>query len=235
MSEQNPKVAAIVPAYNEAKTVGNVVSVLKKSPLIDEIIVISDGSTDNTPEIAKKAGADLVHEFPWRHGKGAALQHGVTHTDAPIIFFLDADLIGLTPEHVRLVLEPVLSGSRAMNVGLRDRGPFWTWLGKYMPLIGGERALVRSVFENIPDVYLKGFKIESALNYYCRANHLPYGLVVMPAISIVRKMEKFGFWLGLWEYMHMYWQVGKAMVEVRMAREVFTTHGAFWKHKHAAK
>lgn len=229
--ENKPKVAAIVPAYNEAKTVGSVVAALKQSSLIDEIVVISDGSTDNTPEVAKAAGANVVHEFPWRHGKGAAVQHGVTHTDAPILFFLDADLIGLTSEHVRQVVEPVIKGERVMNVGLRDRyGAFFTWLATHLPLIGGERAMQRSVFENIPDIYLKGFKIEGALNYYCRANNLPYGSVIMKGIKIVRKMEKFGFWLGLWEYIHMYSQVVKAMIEVRFARKVFTTKGAHWKH-----
>src|SRR3989338_6070649 len=116
------KVAAIVPAFNEAKTIGGVVKTLKSSPLIGEVIVISDGSTDATAEIAREAGADLVHEFPWRHGKGSAMGHGVTHTDSSVLFFADADLSGFTVKHIEDIVKPVLAGTYAQVVGLRDRG-----------------------------------------------------------------------------------------------------------------
>jgi len=226
------KVAAIIPAFNEEKTVGEVVKIISQSSIVDEIIVISDGSTDASAQKAREAGANVVHELPWRHGKGSAMSHGVTHTDAPILLFLDADLIGLTKKHIEDIVQPVLEGKRAMNVGLRERGFFWTKLAWYLPLIGGERAMQRQVFENIPGRYLSGFKAEGALNYYCRANHLPYGKVILRGIKIVRKMEKFGFWVGLWEYIKMGWQIIWAITEVRLARQVFTTKGAHEKHQH---
>lgn len=213
-----PKVAAIVPALNEGKTIGGVVRVLKSSPLVDEVIVISDGSTDDTVREAREAGADLVHELPKRAGKGAALAHGLAHTDAPIVFFSDADLTGFTVGHIETIVGPVLEGKLAMNAGLRDRGRFWTTLAKILPLVGGERALRREVFENIPDRLRRGFRAEIAMNAYCRANRLPYGYVVMPGIGIVRKMEKFGVWRGLAEYTKMWAVVGKAILEVRLAR-----------------
>ncbi len=227
------KVAAIVPAFNEQKTIAGVVQTLKSSPLVGEVIVISDGSTDHTAKFAREAGADMVHELPWRHGKGSAMSHGVTHTDADILFFADADLSGFTTEHIARIIKPVADGKYAMVVGLRDRGRFLMWLSQYLPLIGGERAMLRKVFTDIPDYYLKGFKAESALNFYCRANKLPYGTVEMPGIKIVRKMQKFGFWGGLKEYLKMSWQIIKAMTEVRMHRKVFTTRGQHMKHGHA--
>lgn len=227
------RVAAIVPAFNEQKTIAGVVRTLKGSPLISEVIVISDGSTDHSAKFAREAGANLVHEFPWRHGKGSAMSHGVTHTDADILFFADADLSGFTADHIERIVKPVLEGKYAMVVGLRDRGKFLMWLSKYLPLIGGERAMLRKVFTDIPDYYIKGFKAESALNYYCRANKLPYGTAEMPGIKIVRKMQKFGFWGGLKEYLHMIWQIVKAMTEVRVNRRVFTTRAQHLKHGHA--
>lgn len=227
------KVAAIVPAFNEQKTIAGVIKTLKSSALISEVIVISDGSTDHTAKFSREAGADLVHEFPWRHGKGSAMSHGVTHTDADILFFADADLSGFTQDHVERILKPVLEGKYAMVVGLRDRGGFLMWLSKYLPLIGGERAMLRKIFTDIPDYYMKGFKAESALNFYCRANKLPYGTVEMPGIKIVRKMQKFGFWGGLKEYVKMSWQIIKAMTEVRLNRRVFTSRGQHLKHGHA--
>lgn len=211
-------VAAIIAAYNEEQTVGPIVRTLADSGRFRDVIVISDGSTDRTAENARAAGASLVHQFPWKHGKGSAMMHGVSHTDAPIIFFCDADLHGLTAEHADKILAPVLEGKFAMCVGLRDRGPFLMKLSAHLPLIGGERALDRHVFEDIPDRYLQGFMVESAMNYSCRSRKLPYGTVELPGLTIVRKMKKVGFWKGLWEYIHMGWQIWSAMALVRIAR-----------------
>jgi glycosyltransferase involved in cell wall biosynthesis len=215
------KVAAIIPAYNEEKTIGQVVKVLKESSLIDEIVVVSDSSLDKTAQRAQEAGAHFVYELAKRGGKGKAMIYGVAKTDAPILFFLDADLVGLNQEHLKAILEPVLEGKVVMNVGLRDKGKFFRKIIKYLPLIGGERAMIRQVFENIPDRYLKGFKVETALNYYCRVNHLPYGQVFLPGLTIVRKIKKFGFWQGLWEYFKMGFQILWAMIEVRLGRRFF--------------
>lgn len=224
--------AAIVPAFNEEKTVGDVVRTLVSSGLFDEVIVISDGSTDRTVDVAKEAGASLVHELPRKHGKGTAMRHGVMHTDLPVICFFDADLKGLTVEHTRLILDPVVHGKRYMNMGLRDRGPFWTALAKHMPMIGGERALRREIFDMIPDKYRTGFKAESALNYFCRVNGLPYGLVVLPGLSIVRKMEKVGVFRGAVQYVQMSAQVVWAMIQVRLARREFRERGTHMSHRH---
>ncbi|MDP3244536.1 MAG: glycosyltransferase family 2 protein [bacterium] len=217
------KVAVIIPAHNEEKTVTDVVRKAKSSPLINEVIVVSDGSRDKTAQIARQAGADKVIELPRRRGKGEAMACGVKETDAPFLFFLDADLLGLTPEHLAEILEPVLRGKLVMNVGLRDRGWLGTWLARHLPLIGGERAMRREIFENVPEKYRQNFKVETSLNYYCRANRLPYDKVVLYRIGLVRKMQKFGFWVGIWEYLKMGWEILKNMAEVRMVRQAFIT------------
>ncbi len=213
-----PKVAAIVVAYNEAETIGGVIRPMVQAHLFDEIIVISDGSTDQTALRARQAGATLVHELPIKGGKGQAMLHGLTHTDAPILFFADADLIGLRPEHLAAILEPVLSGKKMMNVGLRDRGKFLTLLAAHLPLIGGERALARHVISSVDPKFLQGFMIESTLNYHCRKEKLAYGSVSCPGLKIKRKMEKVGFWSGFKEYLRMYFQVIKAMILVRIVK-----------------
>jgi len=216
MNEPKP-IAAIIAAYNEEKTIGPIVKTLVDSKRFRDVIVISDGSTDRTAELARENGASLVHQFPWKHGKGAAMMHGVSHTDAPLIFFCDADLHDLSVAHVDKVLKPVLEGKLSMCVGIRDRGPFLMKLSAHLPLIGGERALDRQVFEDIPDKYLQGFMVETSMNYYCRSRKLPYGTVELPGLTIVRKMQKVGFWKGLIEYIHMGYQIWKAMAMVRFA------------------
>lgn len=218
MSREEVKVAAVVPAYNEEKTVGDVVRTLVASKMFDEVIVVSDGSTDGTAEEARKAGATRVDSLHIQGGKGGALLHGITHTDADVIMFADSDLYGFTPEHVRAVLGPVLKGQRSMNVGLRDRGKFMTRLEAHLPLIGGERALGRAIIENIPPRFLQGFMVEAALNYYCRSRRLSYGTVPLWGLKIRHKYEKVGWVVGLWQYIKMTLQVIQSMLTVRLAR-----------------
>jgi glycosyltransferase involved in cell wall biosynthesis len=227
---QNPNVAAIIPAYNEEQTVGKVVTALKQSGIFDEIVVVSDGSTDRTAEVAREAGATAVYQLPIRSGKGKAMQHGVAHTDAPIISFFDADLLTLTPEHARALVTPVAEGKRAMNTGLRDRGGLLMWLEGHLPLIGGERAMQREVFEAIPDRYIQGFMVESALNYFCRANHMAYGGTPLPKLTMRRKYDKVGWGKAIGQYAHMYWQVALAMVLVRVHGREFRAHFIHEKH-----
>ncbi len=210
--------AAIVAAYNEEPTIGQIVRTLVDSHLFRDVIVISDGSTDATAEKAVAAGATLVHQFPWKHGKGAAMMHGVAHTDAPILFFLDADLKGLGQKHLESLLMPVLKGECDMSVGLRDRGRFLTALTRFLPLISGERVLNRRIFEDIPDKYLKGFMVETALNYYCRIHRLRICRREMPGLNMRKKMQKVGFLKGLKEYIVMGIQMIRATLIIRYGK-----------------
>lgn len=214
---KRPSVVAIVPAYNEEATIADVVRPLKASELIDDVFVISDGSTDATSQRAREAGA-RVHELPRIGGKGEAMLHAVAHTDAEVLVFFDADLIGLTTEHVETLLTPVVNGGRWMNIGIRDRGVFFTWLSHHLPLISGERAMRRCVFEGVPAEYMRGFMVETALNYYCRAHKLNYGAIELPGLTIRRKYEKVSWPRAVVQYIRMFWQVAQAMLIVRLAR-----------------
>jgi len=189
------KVAAIVPAYNEGKTIGNVLKTLKLAKEIDEIIVVSDGSTDQTAQISKSFGVRVL-EGPEREGKGEAMQKGVKNTDADIIVFFDADLIGLSSEHVSQLVQPILKGEAEMVVGIRDRiGETPLFLLKIDPLLafGGERALKREIFENLPERFSRGFEIETALNFYCQVNKILVKYVKLKGLKMIIKEKKYGF------------------------------------------
>lgn len=212
-----PRVVAIIPAYNEEQTIANIVRTLLSSRLIDDVFVISDGSTDRTKEKAEQAGA-RVHQLSETFGKGEAMIHAATHTNEPILAFFDADLIGLTHDHIERLLRPVITGEQVMNVGARDRGKFWTSISRRLPLISGERAMRREVFEGVPQEFLHGFMVETALNYYCRSRKLRYGSIEMPGLTFRRKYQKVGLYRAVVQYARMFWQVGVAMLAVRFAR-----------------
>ena len=211
------KTAAIIPAYNEEKTVAAVVSAFKNSGRFQTIIVVSDGSTDQTAEAAKAAGADAVYEFSERSGKGAAMLHGLRHTDAEIIFFADADLVGFKSEHAALLLDPVIRGEAAMAVGLRYRGAGLVSFMRFLPLIGGERAMRREVIETIRPEHLRGFHAEEALNYNCRKRGLKYLGILLPGLHIRTKVHKVGWRRALPQYLKMSWEILAAIIGVRIA------------------
>lgn len=190
------KIAAVVPAYNEEKTIGEVVSVLRASNSFSELIVVSDGSTDQTAALARQFGA-TVYERSSNQGKSAAMRYGVEQTTAPLIFFCDADLVGLKPDHIRSLIDPVVAGQAEMCVGLRDRGLMGTWLMRYLPLIGGERVLRRALFEKIPSESFHGYQVELMMNAWCRRSGGRIVRVQLGGLHIRGKMQKVGFWKGL--------------------------------------
>lgn len=103
------KVSVIIPAYNEEDTVAKVVGVVKKVSFVDEIIVVNDGSTDNTEAEAINAGARVItHEV--NKGKGEALNTGYREAECDIIAFIDADIYNLTSAKVEAMIKPILEG-----------------------------------------------------------------------------------------------------------------------------
>ncbi|MCE5214018.1 MAG: glycosyltransferase [Methanobacterium sp.] len=102
-------VSVIIPAFNEDKTVGNVVKTVKKLSYIDEIIVVDDGSYDNTASVAENAGATVIQHTKNR-GKGAAIKTGFNNSKGDIIVFFDADIENLTPKQVDNVIKPIING-----------------------------------------------------------------------------------------------------------------------------
>lgn len=103
------KVSVIIPAYNEEDTVATVVEVVKKVSFVDEILVVNDGSSDNTEAEALKAGARVItHET--NKGKGEALHTGYREAECDIIAFIDADIHNLTSKKVESMIMPILEG-----------------------------------------------------------------------------------------------------------------------------
>ena len=102
-------VSVIIPAFNEEKTVAHVVNIVKSLKYIGEIVVVDDGSTDQTSKFAEEAGAKVIHHMKNR-GKGAAIKTGFKNSNGDIVVFLDADLKNLTQSQVRNIIDPIMNG-----------------------------------------------------------------------------------------------------------------------------
>ncbi len=222
------KIAAIVPALNEEKNIANVLNILLNSKYLNEVILVDDNSTDRTAQIGKEMGAKVLQlTKDQARGKGFAMAHGLKSTDAQIIIFFDADLIGLSEDHIGLLLTPILKEEAVMVVGIRERGG---WKGKvaeffikFDPLlaIAGERALKRDIFEKIPQKFIQGFMVETALNYYCLVKKIPVKYVVLKNLDIVVKEKKWGFLKGFWARLKMILELLKIRILIFLNRKEF--------------
>ena len=84
------KITIVLPAKNEAKNITGVLQSINALNLDAEILVINDGSTDNTAELAKQGGARVI-THPYCQGNGAAIKTGARNAQGEIIIFMDGD------------------------------------------------------------------------------------------------------------------------------------------------
>ncbi len=209
------EVAAIVPAYNEEKTIGDVIFALQQTPDVDRIIVVSDGSEDGTAKSALNYDNVEVIDLLDNRGKGGAIKAGLDRCESEIILILDADLIGLSVKHVEALLKPVRNGEALMSVGIFEKGRMATDIAQKMaPFLSGQRALRRELLENISDLDLSRFGIEVALHKYVEDNEIEAAAVQLPDLSHVMKEEKLGFWKGVSARAKMYWEIFKYVARI---------------------
>lgn len=209
-------VSAIVPAYNEAKTIGRVLEILMNIKCLDEVIVVNDGSCDETPLIARNFKAKVI-DLPQNMGKSTAVLIGVKNTDADIILMLDADLIGLKEIHIQSLLRPVLNEEIDMTIGIFKSGRGATDLAqKIAPFLSGQRALRREVFEKLEKYPVKEYGLEIALTLMAERENIRVKQVELLDLTHVMKEEKRGFLPGFLSRLKMYWDIIFCVVKFKL-------------------
>ncbi|NMA91564.1 MAG: glycosyltransferase family 2 protein [Firmicutes bacterium] len=113
------EVAAIIPAYNESCSIGDTVRALKNIPGVTDILVVDDGSKDNTAAIACREGARVLR-LPINRGKGYAVCRGWQMVTAPLVALVDADL-GCSAQEIWRLVEPVRGREADMAVAVFPR------------------------------------------------------------------------------------------------------------------
>jgi len=166
----SPEVSILIPAYNEAQTIGDVVAKIMSLYPDFEIIVVNDGSTDDTAAVAKAAGA-LVYSHPRNIGNGAAVKSGIRFASGKILVFMDGDgqhepkgiatLLKYIPEFEMVVGARPKGYQASWGRGLANK--IYNWLASYVAkfpvqdLTSGFRAVKSEIARNflylLPNTY----------------------------------------------------------------------------------
>jgi glycosyltransferase involved in cell wall biosynthesis len=164
------KISVIIPAYNEEKTIAEIISRIQVLQPSAEVIVINDGSTDNTAAAAIESGA-TVYSHPYNIGNGAAVKSGIRAASGDILVFMDGDGQH-DPEDIQRLLDhfpeyDMVVGSRSQNgqasFGRAFGNTVYNWFASYVTkfsikdLTSGFRAVKSDIARNfvflLPNTY----------------------------------------------------------------------------------
>jgi glycosyltransferase involved in cell wall biosynthesis len=196
--DNSSRISCIICAYNEGPRIAAVLKVVSAHPLIHEVIVVDDGSTDNTPEIVRQFPSIKLVSNDENLGKSAAMAIGVSAAKCELLMLLDADLKGLTTKDIAALAEPVLRGHADVSISLRKNSLFiFRMIG--LDFVSGERVIRKDILNEARTEIrlLPRFGIEVFMNRQIVARKLSISVARWTDVTQSRKTEKLGYWKGI--------------------------------------
>jgi hypothetical protein len=190
-------VSCVIPVYNEAKRIAGVLSAVVGHPLIAEVIVVDDASTDDTARIVRSFADVRLLRLDRNCGKARALLAGLQEAANPVVFLLDGDLIGLRAADVTSLILPVFEGRADVAVSLRGNAPGpWKLIG--LDYISGERVFAKELVEKRIDEIekLPRFGFEVYLNSLIVEQKCRIAVVRWRRVKSPLKSAKYGLVQG---------------------------------------
>ncbi len=208
-------VSCIIPAYNEETRIAAVLRAVCACDLVEEIIVVNDGSRDRTSEVARVFPKVVVLDLAFNVGKGGAIAAGLENASGEVLLLLDADLVGLEGKHVEALLKPVLEGID-MTLGLFKKGRLWSDAAQAItPAISGQRALRRCILDAVPNLIACRMGVEIAIHQAAKDLRCSIKKVDLDGVTHTPKEVKFGLVRGATARAKMYAEIGRTIVRSR--------------------
>ncbi len=186
-------ISCVIPVYNEAGRIGAVLSAVAGHPLIGEVIVVDDASTDDTVRVVDGFDGVRLLRLERNVGKTRALLAGLEQAAGPGLLLLDADLVGLRAEDVTSLILPVAEGRADVAVSLRGNAPGpWRLIG--LDYISGERVFAKDLIEERISrlATLPRFGFEVFLNSVIVEQKCRIAVVRWKGVRSPRKSVKYG-------------------------------------------
>ena len=189
------KVSIIICTFNEEKTIENVVRKCREYNPESEIIVVDDGSVDNTEEILKHLNKEISFRnicFPENKGKSNAMLVGVENAQNEVILFFDADISDIKEKHFRQLLNPIIDedAEADMVLGVPSETLIDYRVNPFKSLTG-ERALLKKdiepILENVRDIR---FGVETYINLYFQAHGKKIKYTLLDGLTHPTKYDK---------------------------------------------
>lgn len=225
MVENNiQRISCLIPTFNEEERIGHILKILVglKGSLLDEIIVIDDGSSDTTTQIVSTFKEVTLLRNKCNKGKSFSIVKGIENARNELLLMIDGDLIGITANNIRELIQPILNKTADITISYRGNTPKW-WIRLFkIETFSGERCFSKSLLvdfleelKNIP-----GYGLEVFMNNQCIIRKLRIASVPMNNVTIKFKWHKHGWLLGIWKEILMWKHIFSVVNPLKLLRQV---------------
>ncbi|HXQ14911.1 MAG TPA: glycosyltransferase family 2 protein [Caulobacteraceae bacterium] len=190
-------ISCIVCAYNEADRIRNILDVIVGHPTLGEVIVVNDGSTDETEALIRSYPTIRVLTHTPNRGKTYALSRGIAAARYDHLMLLDADLAGITAADIDALAAPVMRGEAEVSISLRSNS-LWVYRQLGLDFVSGERVVPKwllksavTAMQKLPRWGGEVFMNEIFIRQGCRI-----AVVRWRRVLNIRKYQKVGAWRG---------------------------------------
>ncbi len=212
------KASAIICVYNEESTIKNVVLSVSRTLIINEIIIINDGSTDQTKSIIEELHMEndiTTMHFQENKGKGYAMATGIENATNEIVVFIDADQTKIPDNYINKLVKPLLNGQYDMVLGYTTV----KFLGRNinpMKILTGERAIIKKDIESILDKIKESrFGVETLLYLYYTSKNKKIKFTHLHELKHKDKYKKSKFIKATKDYFQEAWEITYTAIKNR--------------------
>jgi glycosyltransferase involved in cell wall biosynthesis len=214
LAKKPTTISCVIPAFNEGPRIGKVLDVIADFPIFHEIVLVNDGSGDETLEVMKQYAKNYkkitIIDVKKNGGKTQAVLKGVRKARGEMICLVDADLTGLKFEYLYKMIYFLLTGEFDQTIldreGERVSPIGWvhSWTSRFN---GGERAFWKKDFKKIKFDKKSLYGIEQIINLYYVKNGLKVRTIWCPGLYGALQFQKKGFLKGLAVYNKMHAEI----------------------------